>query len=151
MLIRCCLCTVRISEKYFREAATGHVHWRTLVAVADRFLEDGCSLISSLLLLLLLVYDKSLTNWLNDWLIVCLSGVTVTSLSQHCHSVTVIVTVTVTVTTVSQHCLQAWLRDDCHNTESNKSAFPIKRQENGFVWFAVHNPFISLFDKKLLL
>ncbi len=48
MLIRCCLCTLRISEKYFREAATGHVHWRTLVAVADKFLEVGCSLISSL-------------------------------------------------------------------------------------------------------
>ncbi len=37
-----------IAEKYFREAATGHVHWRTLVAVAERFLEVGCSLISSL-------------------------------------------------------------------------------------------------------
>ncbi len=31
-----------------KEAATGHVHWRTLAAVAERFLEDGCSLITSL-------------------------------------------------------------------------------------------------------
>ncbi len=29
---------VWIAEKSFREAATGHVHWRTLVAVAERFL-----------------------------------------------------------------------------------------------------------------
>jgi hypothetical protein len=39
---------VGIAEKYFREAATGLVHCRTLVAVAERFLEVGCSLISSL-------------------------------------------------------------------------------------------------------
>ncbi len=37
-----------VAEKYFQEAATGHVHWRTLAAVAERFLEVGCSLISSL-------------------------------------------------------------------------------------------------------
>ncbi len=40
---------VWIAEKYFREAATGHVlHGRTLVAVADRFLGVGCSVKSSL-------------------------------------------------------------------------------------------------------
>jgi hypothetical protein len=37
-----------IAEKPFREAATGHVHWRTLVAVAERFLGVGCSLLTSL-------------------------------------------------------------------------------------------------------
>ncbi len=39
-----------IAEKYFREAATRHVHCRTLIAVAERFLEVGCSLISSLVI-----------------------------------------------------------------------------------------------------
>jgi hypothetical protein len=37
-----------MAEKSFREAATGHVHCRTLVAVAERFREVRCSLISSL-------------------------------------------------------------------------------------------------------
>jgi hypothetical protein len=40
---------VGIAGKYFREASTGHVHSRTLAAVAERFLEDGCSLITSLI------------------------------------------------------------------------------------------------------
>ncbi len=38
----------KFSCYYFRGAATGHVHWRTPVAVAEIFLEVGCSLISSL-------------------------------------------------------------------------------------------------------
>jgi hypothetical protein len=48
--------TVRIAEKSFQEAATGHahnlrdlVHCRTLVAVAERFRGVGCSLITSLI------------------------------------------------------------------------------------------------------
>ncbi len=49
---------VRIAEKSFREAATGHVHCRTLVAVAERFREVGCSLISSLGLT-----DPSASGW----------------------------------------------------------------------------------------
>jgi hypothetical protein len=31
-------CTLYMDEKYFQEAATGHVHCRTLVAVAERFM-----------------------------------------------------------------------------------------------------------------
>jgi hypothetical protein len=42
------LIMLTIAEQSFREAATMHVHWRTLVAVAERFLGVGCSLITSL-------------------------------------------------------------------------------------------------------
>ncbi len=40
----------RVSEstKQCAPSATRYVHWRTLAAVAERFLEVGCSLISSL-------------------------------------------------------------------------------------------------------
>ncbi len=50
---------VWIAEKSFREAATGHVHCRTLVAVAERFREVGCSLITSLALTHMIAIDRN--------------------------------------------------------------------------------------------